>query len=250
MSDGIYVALSGAIGRARQLDVVSSNLANMHTSAYRRVQPAFKEFMPPVGKSTGQAPDAVYPEGLQVQVDKVPVYLDGGKESRRPGTMIETGSPFDMALEGEGYFVLQTTSGRCYTRDGHFAKSVTGRLVSADGLPLVMTKAKQKLGAGPFSVSADGRVTQAGKEIGRLRIVKFGPQAKLERLGANRYRTPAKPIPSTAIVHQGKIETSNVRPTSELISMIEIEHSFAALQEAVRSYREMDQHAIESGRFV
>ena len=119
MSDGIYVALTGAMARVRQLEALSNNLANIETTAYRRLRPAFREYLGR-GKMGLQAPDASMPNDKEMAVDLIHVVTQGTAESKRAGVIRQTDAELDLALEGDGFFVVETEAGLRYTRNGNF----------------------------------------------------------------------------------------------------------------------------------
>jgi flagellar basal-body rod protein FlgF len=250
MSDGIYVALSGAIGRSRQLESVANNLANLETSGFRRMEPAFSEYLSRASTAqAGQAPDAILPAGREVPTDRALVVVGTAAESQRPGVLHETGAPLDLALDGEGYFVLQTPAGPRYTRDGHFRRGPGEVLTAEDGSPVLGQRgAPIQLPNGTITITPDGTVRHGDSAIDRLRLVRFQPEAALQREGGNRYQTAATSVPAEAAVRQGLLEASNVQPLNELVTMIEVQRSFEALQQAILSYREIDARANDVGK--
>lgn len=253
MSDGIYIALSGARARTLQIDQVANNLANTETTAFRRTQPAFSEYL---GQATaspqrGQAPDAVWPSPSAVPVDRSHVASTSSAESRRAGNLEDTDSPLDLALQGEGFFVLQTAAGVRYTRAGHFTRSTRGNLTTDDGALVLGQKGPIQLPEGQVSVSSDGAIKVNDQDVDRLKLARFATGDTVEREGSNRYKSDAKPVVPAAAeltVQQGKLESSNVKALSEMITMIDAQRSFDALQQAITSYRDMDNRAVEVGR--
>ena len=249
MSDGIYVALSGAIARSRQLEVAANNLSNLETTAYRKRRASFREFIGnPEALGHKQAPDAGPPPHPNRSIELIHTIPQAASPSSRPGLLKETGSPLDLALEGEGYFVLKTALGLQYTRDGHFVRGRGGALSSADGAQVMGTKGPIILPAGPVEIDEAGKVSASGEALGRLKLVDFVKAGDLLPQGVNRYKTQVSPIQSRAMVRQGKLESSNVKPLDELVQLIKLQRSFEAAWQAVQSYREMDSRAVEIGR--
>ena len=133
--------------------------------------------------------------------------------------------PFDLAINGKGYFVIQTPQGVRYTRDGHFSLDQNGQIVTSNGQPLqgdggaiTITPDDADVQFGPdgtISSTVNGR----GNQIGKLRIVDFPNERLLQKEGANLYSAPPSQTPTTATdatVAQGMLEGSNVAPVIEI----------------------------------
>ncbi len=249
MSDGIYVALSGAIARSRQLEISANNLSNLETPAYRKRRASFKEFIgTPNALGPRQSPDAGPPPEPNSAIELIHTIPQAASPSGQAGLLKETGSPLDLALEGDGYFVIKTASGLQYTRDGHFVRGRGGALSSADGAQVMGTKGAIILPPGPVGINETGHVSSSGKALGQLKLVDFVKAGDLLPQGVNRYKSQVKSIQSGAMVRQGKLESSNVKPLDEMVQLIKIQRSFEAVWQAVQSYREMDSRAVEVGR--
>jgi len=251
VSDGIYVAMSGAKARSRQLETVANNLANIDTIAYRKQRTAFKEYLGRLkGPVAKQSPDAKMPDEISVPVDLSHVVVDENSSGVTPGRLQQTGDPLHLGLEGSGYFVLNTIGGKRYTRDGSFLRSSDGYLVARDGSTVLGKKGPIRLPDGQVQIDHDGNVSVDAKKIGTLLLVDFALPEKLIRQGANRYKTNQSPMKVKPTVHQGWLEESTVNPLKEMVDMIAAHRGFDALQQAIQSYKEMDTRANEIGRPV
>ena len=229
MSDGIYVALSGAIARSEQLDTV----------AYQPRRTSFRSVLattPP----RGDLPPLPAGEIRTVPVDRFHALARVGEGRFRQGTLQQTGAELDLALEGDGYFVLATPVGLRYTRDGHFQRDGSGYLAAPDGARLLGRRGPIRLPGRTVQVSVDGQVVVDGRTVDRLRLVRFPAGAGLVREGTNRFRCSQGGVPSPVRVRQGMLEQAAVSAVGELITLIDIQRSFDALQEAIRAYRDMD----------
>ncbi|RME20798.1 MAG: flagellar hook basal-body protein [Deltaproteobacteria bacterium] len=245
MSDGIYVALSGAIARTRQLETVANNLANVDSTAYRPQRVTFRSVL-----ATATPPPPVEVEGrsVEVPVDRFHAVASVEEPAFSQGVLKQTGRSLDLALEGDGWFVVRTPNGPRYTRDGHFTRSASGFLVAQDGAKVMGKKGPVRLPPGMVEIDARGNVFVSGRAVDRLRIVAFARGDGLRREGANRYAANGQGRPSAARVHQGALEQSSVSAIGELIALVDIQRSFDALQEAIRAYREMDTQAVGTAR--
>jgi flagellar basal-body rod protein FlgF len=134
----------------------------------------------------------------------------------------QTGAPLDLALEGDGFFVVQTARGERYTRAGSFALNADGQLVTQPG---------------EIGVGEDGTVSVSGRAVERLRIVRFNsPSAALTKEGDSLFAANGSERPTeanNARVLQGSLESSNVNPLAELSAMIENSREFDSLQRSV-----------------
>ncbi len=149
----------------------------------------------------------------------------------RSGPLRETGNMTDLAIQGDGYFTVQTVQGDLYTRDGHFRIGPAGRLVTASGDPVLGGGGPIEIEGGTFSVSADGSVTANGSLVGRLQIVSFADASRLQPRGSSllaaRKDQTATPLPPEQVqVTQGQLEGSNVDPIGTLVEMIAAQRAF------------------------
>jgi flagellar basal-body rod protein FlgG len=137
----------------------------------------------------------------------------------------------DLAIAGEGFFVVQTAQGERYTRNGRFTVDRDGRLVTGNGEPVLGGGGPLEVPGGQFAVLRDGSVVAEGNVIGRLQVVRFVDPSKLEHKGnsllaAARDQT-AEPLPPESVeVVQGSLETSNVDPIDALVDMIAAQRAF------------------------
>ena len=168
-------------------------------------------------------------------LDDATVEAAGGTDFTA-GSLTPTERPLDIALEGDGFFVVETPAGQRWIRGGSFSLDESGTLVSTAGHPVLGSKGKIVLPTGPIDVSADGTVNVEGQPVGRLLIESTLEWDSLEREGANLW-IPAgdrRRVPEGAIrVHQGHLEESNVDPVSALVEMIEIQRAYSAVQRSM-----------------
>ncbi|WNJ99076.1 flagellar basal-body rod protein FlgF [Thalassospiraceae bacterium LMO-JJ14] len=225
MENTMYVALSRQTTLRRQLDVVANNLANMSTHGYKSGQMMFVEHLT---KSKGGdslvTPNLAYVRDIATMTDT------------KPGAIEHTGNPLDVAIQGEGYFVIQTPEGERYTRNGRLQLDNTGQLVNqlgqavlADGgAPMVFAPEDTEI-----VISKDGTVSTNNGELGKLRIVNFDNDQILERSSGAQFSTtednPAKDVTDAAVL-QGAVEGSNVEPILEMANMIEVHRAYDSVK--------------------
>src|SRR6266568_1471999 len=198
MNSGMYAALSGNLVAMKRLDVISNNLANANTPGFKKDRLMFESLL------AGATPQ---PSNGQPVLAENSFYTDFS-----PGPVKQTGNTLDMALEAEGFFVVDTPEGRAYTRQGNFQRDGSGRLVNQDGYAV--------MGNGPISVTGSkvvvnerGAVSVDGVQIATLEIVDFPKPYALQKVG-NGLFIPADPQAATQPVRnpqvkQGYMEESN-----------------------------------------
>jgi flagellar basal-body rod protein FlgG len=167
----------------------------------------------------------------------------------RPGVMHSTGRATDVAVLGEGYFVVETSAGEMYTRDGSFRVDAEGRLVTATGDAVLGTGGPLRVEEGPISIAEDGSVSVDGVAKGRLRLVRFPDATRLEHRGGSLLTAPpdmaAEDLPKDETrLAQGQLESSNVNPVETLIDMIAAQRAFEIASSVVRANDELLQKSV------
>ena len=176
-------------------------------------------------------------------------------------TLVNTGSPTDLALSGSGFFSVNGPKGPLYTRNGNFHISPQGVLVTAEGYPVRLAGNPQTLqlqSATPIQVSSDGQIYQDGAPLGQLELTDFKDPSQLTKASAAYFENPkqdangnptpdaAGAVPATNVqVNQGKLESSNAAPTEAAARMITLLRHFEMLQHAIKLGAEMNQHAVQ-----
>ena len=244
MPGGIYIALSGLRHYTGQLDQLASDIANASTSGYKTQRSA-----------SVASERATFSSALQAAIDVAPGET---KIDFRPGSVRPTGRDFDFALEGRGFFVVETPDGLQYTRNGHFRVDQEGTLTTADGLIVQGETGDDEYGplvlpSGVVGVEPDGTVLVDGVASGKFRLADFPDYDVLMRSGGGRFsvRTGAEPvIPTEVALRGGALEGSNVSMAERLVQMTEVSRTFEALQRGISVLmNEIDGRAItELGR--
>ena len=241
MNNQFLVSLSQQMAANRSMEVIANNLANLSTPAFKRESMQFEKYIVPVQASEGEG-------GVNGTVDVAFVKDNGVVRDTSEGEIEPTGSPFDMAIAGNGYFVVQSQGGDRYTRNGHFSLDDKGQIVTGSGDPVqgdggLLTVTPQD---GDIRVGADGTVSGAQGQIGKLKLVSFANERNLKKTGAGLYSSNDSPTAATgATVHQGMIEKSNVSPVLELTRMIDVMRSYQASSDLVQTNQDLLKETIE-----
>ncbi len=252
MIRGIYSAASALIAGLFRQELISHNLANVNTAGFKELTTGLDEFNRlPLSRLSGDAGAGA--SGTIVGSASLGVVTTGAVTNFSAGALRETKQPFDLALSGDGFFRIQTPDGERYTRDGRFTRDGNGHLVTvdrnlllgADGQPLVVPQ-------GDTIIESNGRITVDGRAAGQIGLADFAkPDTDLKRDGQNLFAAAdgVTSTASTAGVHQGFLETSNVDVTRAMASMMSVARAYEAAQRAIQLQDEMTGKAVnEIGR--
>ena len=219
MAGGAYTALSGLRTRIDQLDRVAADLANVNTAGYKSER-----------VTTLAAERQDFSQALQSAVD---VVAGPGRLDLRSGPLTPTGRDLDVALEGSGFFEVETPNGVRLTRNGQLDRRSDGTVVTSDGLPVLGESGPIVLGRGAITVQPDGTIRAGSVVAGRLKVVDVSDYDGLRREdhGRFRYVGAGQPAPvETTTIRGGSLEQSNVSVVERMVHMTEIGRSFEALQ--------------------
>ncbi len=170
------------------------------------------------------------------------------------GGLRHTENVLDLALQGEGFFKIETPQGMRYTRDGNFTLDAEGRLVTQNGEAVQGENGSIILDGGNIRINEQGLIEVDGRRVDTLQIVNFEDLDKLEKEGDSCFvykgDSGFDEMPGENVfVHQGELELSNVTPVVEMTQMIEMHRLFESCQKVIQSFDEMDSKVItEVGR--
>lgn len=234
MLRSLYIAGTGMLVQRSKMDIITNNIANVETVGYKKddlLTRSFQEML------ISRMNDPVKNQSNQLGSLKTGTHIDELYTSFSQGTFESTEETTDMAIEGDGFFVVQTPQGNRFTRSGNFFVSADGTLVNPDG-HFVLSESGSKLTVGTrnFAVDLTGTITADGKSIGKIKVVQFEDTAGLKKTGNNLYEgsgeTAAKD--GSYAIQQGTIELSNVDVAREMVDMITTNRAFEINQRIVR----------------
>lgn len=239
MDNMMMIGLSQQQVLRRALDITANNIANVSTAGFKAEQ-LLVEADPMTRARAEDGP---------ARLNYVAEWGMGRDFSQ--GSLEQTGRPLDVAISGEGFFVLDTPQGERFTRDGRFGIDASGTLVTQDGARVLDEGGAPitlDTDAGPVAISSTGELTQSGQPVGRIAVMRFDDPGLLSKTGDNRYRAPddaAREIATTVTVSQGFVESSNVRPIMEITSMMEVSRAYASVTRMLQQADELSRKAIE-----
>jgi len=227
MDSGYYAAFAGLVARTQALDTASSNLANAQTTGYRAEREYFRSvLLDPLGGDS-QLGGTVNNFGV----------LGGDRLDLKQGLLTSTGNALDLAIEGQGFFAVQTPHGIRYTRDGSFHRGSNGQLVTASGEPVLSNQSKPiAVPPGQVSIGLNGDVSVAGATAATVGVFAFQPLTQLTPEGSNRYRAPDKVQPvidTAATIQQGSLESANQDVIQGSLDLLVMQRQAETMQRAL-----------------
>jgi len=239
MSSGQYSALSGAISRMDLLATITDNMANTGTAGFKKGRAVFESEL-------RQSVADRQTRGINFN------RLQDGFTDFSQGTLVKTGSPLQMGIQGEGYFKLQGPDKQVlYTRQGSFLLGAGGRLQTIDGYAVVGDDGRPiTLSRPDVEIEEDGLIKDPNGETKIIPLFSFGDEAKLVRQGDSRFSALKGADPKRVDephIYQGELEQANVNVMEEMTHMVDALRSFESLQKALATYNEIDKKTIEVG---
>jgi len=245
MDNTLYVGLSKQMILTRELDIAANNMANVDTAGFK-VESLITQDDPvtPIHAPPGSSP-------VQFALDQ------GVARDFTQGALQQTGAPLDLAIDGRGFFQVQTASGVQYTRDGRFGTDAQGQLIDGRGNPVL------DAGGSPITLNAQGGPPQIGLDgsvsqkipgqaqaaiVGKIGVVTFDSLGGLSKSGDGLYvnTTNAQATPaSAALVHQGMLESSNVQPIVQITDLIRISRAYDSISQMMSDSSDLSKTAIQ-----
>lgn len=235
MENVSYVVLSYQMALQRHMDILANNVANMNSTAFRGERPLFQEFL--VTADDGSTTSFVEDVGLLRNLN--------------PGSIQQTSNTLDVAISGEGFFVVDTADGPRYTRNGNWRLDEFGQIVVGTGNPVVDDAGLPIVvdpGDGAITIRADGTVLSEAGPIGKVHIVSFENEQALQKLGDGLFSAGeqiAQPATNYSIL-QGMLETSNVNGVVEMTLMMEVANAYRTTAQMNSTNDDLRRRAIQT----
>ncbi|VVE50352.1 flagellar biosynthesis protein FlgF [Pandoraea communis] len=238
MTDILAVALYAMQDDMARLNGVANNLANLSTPGYKRQVPVSAGFSAMVSGMSGDASQNV----AQANTGSVAQRIDP-----RPGTLKRTGAPLDLAIAGDGFFEIATQSGPAYTRKGNFHVDTRGRLVTEQGDPVMGKGGEVALTGSHPVIDSTGNVTEDGRVVAQLRVVRFERAQNMTSLGYGAYISGDSGTTVQDVdlqIRQGYLENANVTNMQEMVQLMQTMRHFESMQKVAQGYDDMLGNAI------
>ena len=248
------IAATGMLAQQLNVEVISNNIANMTTTAYKRQRAEFQDLLYQdqrrVGSTSSDA-GTIVPSGIQLGLGVRPAAVYRIVEQ---GNLTITDNPFDLAINGPGYFTIELPSGDTgYSRAGSFQVSPDGELVTADGY-IIQPGATIPTDALSVTINASGIVSAriagstAEQQVGQVELAIFPNEAGLEALGDNLFLETTASGAATVgtpgatgfgTIKQGALETSNVNVVNEITNLIAAQRAYEMNSKVIQASDEM-----------
>ena len=258
MSFGLYTAVCGSRCQENRLEILSNNLANVGTAGFKEDRPIFRVSNPRIENSTVLEDPTAYGKFMLSQ--KLNIHypsFSGIKTDFSTGQMKHTGNQLDVAIRGQGFFVVDTPQGELYTRMGNFSINDRNKLVTQDGYPLKGKEGKGKqekeehieITGTEISFNRDGTISVDGEQINTLRVVDFKDYSSLRKEGNNLFKNVGgeknkiKVRTEECEIDHHFLELSSVNVVKEMLKMIDVLRTYESYQKVIQSLDEIDSRA-------
>lgn len=229
-----YIALSRQMALWKQMDAVSNNMANMNTAGFKQDDTLFASYLVQTPEAAG--------------IGSAPLYFTedfGTFQNFAAGAIVETGNTFDVAIEGDAFFCVETSAGEMYTRKGQFALNADGQIVTNDGA-VVLSENNEPFFIAPGErevvITESGDVMTENGVIGRLKLAHFADNQKLLKVAGTMFENVAgnemQVGTDNVRIAQGAIEKSNVNPIEEMTKLIKVQRSYEYVQQMIDNEHE------------
>lgn len=208
-----YTTLTRQSGLMREMQVVANNIANISTTGFRREGVVFEEYI------------AKTPDGPSLSMASG----DGRVIDLTHAGISQTGGAFDLAIQGDGFFQVQTPDGPRLTRAGNFTPSPTGELVTNDGYRLMDDGGAAIVlppGASKIAVAQDGTLSADGAPVAHIGLWQPGDPLSLQHQAGTMFSADSVQPATGGVIMQGYLEDSNVEPVQEIARMIEVQRAY------------------------
>jgi flagellar basal-body rod protein FlgF len=237
MANAGYVGLSLQMALTNQLAVVANNVANISTTGFKGSRSLFTEYL--------SNPEHAARSSFNSRASMVSDY--GTYRDTSDGSFKQTGNPLDIALQGDGYLVVQTAQGERYTRAGNLQLNAARQICDMNGNPIMgeggaisIPETDDKI-----TITGEGAVASESGQQGTLRIVQFANDQQLKSVGNSLYTSTTPGLPATGVaVKQFGLESSNVQPIVEMTRMIDLQRSYETVQTLMENEQSRERDAV------
>jgi len=241
MNQALYAAVSGASNSQMRLDVLTNNLSNVNTVGFKEDKLYFHV---PDRKENSQASQKA--AGFTMSPPSEPYET---RTDFTPSPLRPTNNVLDMALEGEGFFCVQTPQGKQYTRRGDFSLTESGKLITKAGYPVLGKNGEIVLtGKKHITVNETGEISVDGNPVDTLQVVGIGKPEMLQKVGGTLFKSPGEQVDEKEVknlkIKQGFLETSGVNGVKTMTEMIDVLRGYESYQKIIHFLSDVSKKSI------
>lgn len=241
MIRGLYTAAAGMNVQSKKMDVISNDLANVNTTGYKKDTTVISSFQDVLIKRMGDMQNKV-PNNGTVGTMSLGARVDEVYTEFTQGSVISTSETMDVAIQGDGFFVVDTPAGEAYTRDGNFSINQYGDIVTKEGYAVMGQNGPLSLGedflseGGSVVIKADGQIYLGSSYIDTLDMTNFENKRALTKLDDNLYTSTDGRTDFEGSLLQGFLEASNVNSVTAMVDMITVARAYEANQKVLQTH--------------
>jgi flagellar basal-body rod protein FlgF len=244
MANGLYAVVSGSLAQERRLDVLAHNLANVNTAGFKADVPVFEVIAapPPLIAPGFPSMQPLQSSPSMPILQESYVGFTGVKADLSAGEFRSTGNPLDVAINGKGWFSIETSAGTRYTRNGSFSLNHEGQLVTQDGWPVIGNNGPIALQGNVVKIDSHGGIIVDGQEVDQLKIVTPPAENAFQKAENALFAAPPGPaveeVGSDLDVKQGYVELSNVNAIKGMTALIDAMRAYESYQKVLQTWSE------------
>jgi flagellar basal-body rod protein FlgG len=245
MSNAVYQAAAGALIQQYRMDILSNNLANVNTVGFKEDRVSFKLLKTEPEELPGVDVNAMpYMAPVLSGDPSLEYYVNFGQ-----GSLRQTGNPLDLAIEGDGFFNIETPDGVYYTRKGNFMIGENGLLITPEGYSVQGQSGDiQVEEGGTVTVDREGNIQVNGDTVDSFRVTRFANSRNLKKVGESLFMALDGGASALAAdkfgMLQGYVELANVDPVRGMVEMVESLRVFEAYQKVLETADAVDSQAV------
>jgi flagellar basal-body rod protein FlgG len=248
MTYGLYAVVTGSLAQERRLEALADNLANVPTAGFKADVPVF-EVIPaplPMGLPTAFPASPQTPSSPFLLAQDAYSVLTSVKADLSAGELRQTGNSLDVAINGKGWFTVDTPQGVRYTRNGSFTLDPQRQLVTHDGWPVLGNGGPITIQGSNVIISPQGTIVVDGQETDRLKVVESQENDAFQKAGHALFilRPGVTAEETETDIKQGFLELSNVNPIKGMTAMIDAMRAYESYQKVLQAWNDTTGRAV------
>lgn len=248
MIRGLYTSASGMTAEMVRNDVTANNLANVNSTGFKKDTALFKSFPEMLVRRINDQKQTIPAKSPVVGSLGTGALVDEIFTSHQQGQLRESSNPFDLAIAGEGFFVVQNQNGTFYTRNGSFTLDGEGYLVNSQGAYVLGQAGPIRIGsADNVVIDPAGNISVDGVGIDTIRTVTVADSAALTKVGDSLFTGGQAVAGLDGQIRQKFVEAANVNPITEMVNLITIARAYEANQKMITAHDNTLGQALEIG---